>query len=240
MKKMADLYTYGNWSDTFPEFDSEDETKGALSALQWAYDTYGDSIIYASSFGIEGIVLIDLISKVKKDAEIVFLDTGVHFKETYEVIDAIKERFPDLRIHIKKPDLTLAEQAEKHGDELWKSQPNLCCQIRKIIPLRESLAPYDAWISGLRREQSESRANTNYFNKDEKFKKVKVCPLIHWSWKEVWRYVYKHDLPYNKLHDQGYPSIGCEPCTAPAYNVDDLRSGRWAGTQKVECGLHES
>jgi phosphoadenosine phosphosulfate reductase len=92
----------------------------------------------------------------------------------------------------------------------------------------------------LRREQSESRANTNYFNKDEKFKKVKVCPLIHWSWKEVWRYVYKHDLPYNKLHDQGYPSIGCEPCTAPAYNVDDLRSGRWAGTQKVECGLHES
>ncbi|MCG0057150.1 phosphoadenosine phosphosulfate reductase family protein, partial [Escherichia coli] len=78
-----------------------------------------------------------------------------------------------------------AEQAEKHGDELWKSQPNLCCQIRKIIPLRESLAPYDAWISGLRREQSESRANTNYFNKDEKFKKVKVCPLIHWSWKEV-------------------------------------------------------
>ncbi len=151
---MADLYTYENWSDTFPEFDSEDETKEPFQHCSGRMIPTEIQLSDASSFGIEGIVLIDLISKVKKDAEIVFLDTGVHFKETYEVIDAIKERFPDLRIHMKKPDLTLAEQAEKHGDELWKSQPNLCCQIRKIIPLRESLAPYDAWISGLRREQS--------------------------------------------------------------------------------------
>ncbi|MDT2045081.1 phosphoadenosine phosphosulfate reductase [Priestia aryabhattai] len=237
---MMSVYTYENWPNQFPNFDEQDETKGALKALEWAYNHYGDSLIYASSFGIEGIVLIDLISKVKKDAHIVFLDTGVHFKETYEVIEAIKAKFPDLRIQMKKPNLSLQEQAEKHGDELWKTEPNLCCQIRKIIPLKESLAPYDAWISGLRREQSESRSKTEFFNKDEKFKKVKVCPLIHWSWKEIWRYVYKHNLPYNKLHDQGYPSIGCEPCTLPAYNMDDLRSGRWAGTKKVECGLHES
>lgn len=240
MIKLSETLTFETWKEEIPDFAIDDETKGALSALKWAYNHYGDSLVYACSFGIEGIVLIDLISQVKEDATIVFLDTGVHFKETYEVIDAIKEKFPRLKIEMKKPDLTLAQQEEQYGPELWKSDANRCCYLRKILPLEQALSGAQAWISGLRREQSESRSNTQFINQDFRFKKVKVCPLIHWTWKDVWRYVHKKQLPYNKLHDQGYPSIGCEPCTKPAYDLNDLRSGRWTGSQKVECGLHES
>ncbi|MFC3886741.1 phosphoadenylyl-sulfate reductase [Bacillus songklensis] len=237
---MTDRLTFLSWNEDTPDFPTDNETKGAIPALEWAFEHYGDSIVYACSFGIEGIVLIDLISKVKEDAEIVFLDTNLHFKETYEVIDAIKQRFPKLNIVMQKPDLDLKEQEILYGEELWKSNPNLCCNIRKIIPLQRALEGADAWISGLRREQSPSRSKTEFVNRDFRFQKVKVCPLIHWTWKEIWRYVYKFDLPYNRLHDQGYPSIGCEPCTSPAYDLNDLRSGRWSGQQKVECGLHES
>jgi phosphoadenosine phosphosulfate reductase len=237
---LTDRLTFLSWNEDIPDFPTDNETKGAILALEWAFEHYGDSIVYACSFGIEGIVLIDLISKVKEDAEIIFLDTDLHFKETYEVIDAVKERYPKLRITLQKPDLNLTEQATLYGEELWKSNPNLCCNQRKIIPLQRSLEGADAWISGLRREQSPSRSKTEFVNRDFRFQKVKICPLIHWTWKEIWRYVYKFNLPYNRLHDQGYPSIGCEPCTVPAYDLNDLRSGRWAGQQKVECGLHES
>lgn len=238
---MNEKLVYDTWGKAdIPTFSSESDTKGALETLQWAYGHYGDTLVYACSFGIEAIVLLDLISKVKPDAKIVFLDTNLHFKETYETIEKIQERFPRLNIHLQQPGLTLEEQAEKHGEELWKTNPNLCCEIRKVIPLRKAVESHEAWITGLRREQSESRKNTNFLNQDHKFKRIKVCPLIHWTWKEVWRYVYKYDLPYNKLHDQGYPSIGCAPCTLPTHNMEDLRAGRWSGHQKVECGLHES
>lgn len=230
--------SYDHYS--FPSFDEDNETKGALDALRWSYEHYDENeIVYACSFGIEGMVMIDLIAKVKPDAKVVFLDTGLHFKETYELIDEVKERYPQLEIELKKPSLTLEEQKEQHGDELWKTAPNRCCEIRKIIPLREALSGATAWISGLRREQSETRKNTQYFNKDNKFESIKVCPLIHWTWKDVWRYAHKNDLPYNVLHDNGYPSIGCAPCTSPAFNADDMRSGRWTGTGKTECGLHQ-
>lgn len=236
---MAELLTYNNFDSQAPiPFSIENDTKGALEVLQWAYDHYKDEIVYACSFGIEGIVLIDLIAKVKKDAKIVFLDTDVHFEETYKLIEAVKERYPDLQIEMKKPSLTLEEQAGQFGDELWLREPNKCCEIRKVIPLNEVLSNSTAWLSGLRREQGETRKNTEFINKDNKFKSVKVCPLIHWTWKDVWRYAHKNNLAYNILHDQGYPSIGCKTCTKPAINIDDLRSGRWTGSGKTECGLH--
>jgi phosphoadenosine phosphosulfate reductase len=223
-----------------PDFPADSETKGALELLQWAYSHYDeDELLYACSFGIEGMVLIDLISKVNPKARLAFLDTDMHFKETYELIDTIKAKYPLLNIEIKKPGKTLAQQAEEFGDELWKTNPNKCCEIRKVLPLQEVLSGATAWISGLRREQSETRRNTEYLNLDNKFKSIKVCPLIHWTWKDVWRYVHKNDLPYNPLHDTGYPSIGCRTCTLPAFNADDLRSGRWTGTGKTECGLHQ-
>lgn len=234
---MSGIVTYENWQDL--TFSVDDGTKGARSVLEWAYHTYHEEkIVYASSFGAEAIVLIDLIHQVKPDAHIVFLDTDLHFPETYEVIQKIEERFPKLRIEKKKPKLTLDEQAAQFGTALWKRDPNQCCQIRKVIPLHETLITKEAWISGLRREQSPTRANTQFINQDHKFKNIKVCPLIHWSWDDVWAHIRDHNLPYNKLHDQKYPSIGCFPCTQAA--VGDSRSGRWSGTSKTECGLHTS
>lgn len=233
------MLTYKTWEDSFIDFEVDDTYKGALNVLNWAYNHYGDDVVYACSFGIEGIVLIDLISKVKPDAKIVFLDTDVHFKETYETIEKVKENYPTLNIEIKKPALTLEEQAKQFGDELWKTNPNKCCEIRKLVPLKETLTGAKAWISGLRRDQSETRKNTNFINQDNKFQSVKICPLIHWTWKDVWRYVSKHNLTYNPLHDTGYPSIGCSHCTKPAFTMDDLRSGRWSGQNKTECGLHD-
>lgn len=238
---MVEKLTYNN-IDEFPspEFPIDNDTKGALDVLRWAYDHYDhDELVYACSFGIEGMVLIDLISQVNERAHIAFLDTDVHFQETYDLIEKVKEKYPNLNIEIKKPKLTLEEQAQEFGDKLWETSPNKCCEIRKVIPLGEVLSGATAWISGLRREQSETRKHTQFTNKDNKFKSVKVCPLIHWTWKDVWRYAHKHGLPYNILHDNGYPSIGCKTCTKAAFNADDLRSGRWSGTGKIECGLHQ-
>ncbi len=222
--------------DPFENFSPDDEFKGANSILQWAYNTYDSSLVYACSFGAEGIVLIDLISKVKKDAKVVFLDTEIHFQETYDLIDKLKSKYPELNIELKKPEYSLDEQAKLYGSALWKRQPDQCCFIRKIKPLEEVLSGATAWISGLRREQSLSRANTNYVNKDERFQSIKVCPLIHWTWDDVWNYIRVNRLDYNELHDQGYPSIGCIPCTFKPEG--DNRSGRWKGFNKTECGLH--
>ncbi|WP_040209295.1 phosphoadenylyl-sulfate reductase [Neobacillus jeddahensis] len=236
---MNGTVTYENWQQRSGEFPIENETKGAHAVLEWAYSSYSEAeIVYASSFGAEAIVLIDLIHQVKPDAHIVFLDTGLHFPETYEVIDKIEARFPTLRIERKLPKLTLDEQAAEYGSALWKRDSNQCCNIRKVIPLRETLTAKRAWISGLRREQSPTRANTEFVNKDDKFENIKICPLIHWTWDEVWDYIKKKNLPYNTLHDHQYPSIGCFPCTQPAGTDGDSRAGRWVGSGKTECGLH--
>ncbi|WP_421617702.1 phosphoadenylyl-sulfate reductase [Brevibacillus sp. TJ4] len=209
-----------------------------VDVIKWAYGTFGDELIYSCSFGVEGIVLIDLISGVKKDARVTFLDTNLHFAETYDLIERVRERYPDLRLTIKQPDLTLAEQAAIHGDKLWASQPDLCCQLRKVEPLDSALKGAAAWMSGLRREQSPTRAHVQFVNRDERFQSLKICPLIHWKWDEVWQYVRMFDLPYNPLHDQSYPSIGCAPCTRPVAAGEDSRAGRWANLGKTECGLH--
>ncbi|WP_372447563.1 phosphoadenylyl-sulfate reductase [Neobacillus rhizophilus] len=238
---MTNAVTYENWYSISDSFSIQDETKGAKAVLEWAYQNYSDNkIVYASSFGAEAIVLIDLIAQVKPDAHIVFLDTDLHFLETYDVIKRIEERFPSLKIEKKKPALTLDEQAAQYGTALWKRDPNQCCQIRKVIPLRETLTAREAWISGLRREQSPTRKDTEFVNKDEKFKNIKICPLIHWTWDEVWSYIREKDLPYNELHDHNYPSIGCFPCTQAVAGDGDSRAGRWSGSSKTECGLHSS
>lgn len=222
----------------YVRINQELSTSDTLDVIKWGYKTFGDELVYACSFGAEGMVLIDLISKVKKDAKIVFLDTNVHFKETYELIDRVKARYPQLQIELKQPHMTLEEQASLHGAELWNSQPDLCCQIRKIQPLHEALSGATAWLSGLRREQSPTRANTQFVNQDRKFKSIKLCPLIHWTWEDVWNYIKAFELPNNELHDKGYPSIGCEHCTLPVEEGGDERAGRWANTKKTECGLH--
>ncbi|ANU24269.1 phosphoadenylyl-sulfate reductase [Planococcus donghaensis] len=224
--------------DPFKNLVPNDDLKGAADVLRWAYDSYGEDIVYACSFGAEGMVLIDLISKVKSDAEIVFLDTDVHFDQTYQLIDRVKERYPTLNIRMKKPHITLQEQANQFGDKLWGSQPDKCCDIRKVKPLEQALSGAKAWISGLRREQSASRSQTDFINKDNRFKSIKVCPLIHWTWDDVWQYIHLNSLEYNVLHDEGYPSIGCKHCSFAVTTEGDSRDGRWQGFTKTECGLH--
>jgi phosphoadenosine phosphosulfate reductase len=230
--------TYETWDKQAAERMTH-QLKDTIDVLKWGYEQYGEDIIYACSFGVEGIVLIDLISKVRPDAKIVFLDTGLHFKETDDLIEKVKDRYPQLNVERVKPTFTVEEQARIYGDELWKRNPNLCCQMRKIEPLKRTLKGYKAWISGLRREQSPTRRHTEFVNKDKKFHLIKICPLIHWTWEEIWAYVDLNGLPYNELHDRGYPSIGCLPCTSPATDLGDFRSGRWAGFEKTECGLHQ-
>ena len=230
--------TYGSWVEQEDVFQTDNPSKGAVEVLKWAYETYKEELIYACSFGVEGIVMIDLITQVNPEAKVVFLDTGFHFKETYELIEEVQERYPQLDIELKKPLLTVNEQKEQYGDRLWESNPDQCCHMRKVLPLRETLSNATAWLSGLRREQSASRRSTNFINKDDTFESIKVCPLIHWSWDDIWDYVETHQLPYNNLHDQGYPSIGCAPCTLPGDMATGTRTGRWANQTKTECGLH--
>ncbi len=234
---MGNTLSYAAWNDEEVK-KLENSFKDSLDVLKWAFHEYGNDIVYACSFGIEGIVLIDLIYKVKRDAHILFLDTGLHFQETYKLIDKVQQRYPELKIEMLKPELTLSQQADVHGEELWKTEPNRCCYLRKVEPLENALSRYPAWISGIRREQSKSRQQTNYINKDEKFQSIKVCPLIYWKIDEIWMYVKLHQLDYNVLHDQGYPSIGCAVCTLPASDPNDPRSGRWTNFDKTECGIH--
>ncbi|MDR7078080.1 phosphoadenosine phosphosulfate reductase [Neobacillus niacini] len=236
---MSEMLTYDKWDEgkivsfmnTRPDF---------LDVIKWAYREYDDDIVYACSFGAEGIVLIDLISKVNKSAKIIFLDTELHFSETYELIEKVKKRYSSLKIEMIKPQHSLKDQEKWYGEELWKHNPNLCCHMRKVVPLKEALGEVKAWISGLRREQSLTRRNTQYLNKDDKFQKVKICPLIHWTSEDIMTYIDLNKLPYNPLHDKGYPSIGCAPCTKAVSDNGDSRAGRWAGQSKTECGLHES
>ncbi|RXT07804.1 phosphoadenylyl-sulfate reductase [Ammoniphilus sp. CFH 90114] len=229
---------HGLTDEQYEQINAELEQKDALDVLRWGYQTFQDDLVYACSFGAEGVVLIDLIYKVRKDAKIIFLDTHKHFKETYELIDRVKERYPELRIELLESELSLEQQAQQYGDELWKTKPDVCCQIRKVEPLNRALQGSRAWLSGLRREQSPTRANTQFVNKDRKFESLKLCPLIHWTWEDVWNYITLYQLTYNVLHDQGYPSIGCETCTLPVEGGGDSRAGRWAQTKKTECGLH--
>lgn len=234
--KVTRFLTYENWDDSLSGQIMEG-FKDYFDVIKWAYKQYdNEEIVYACSFGAEGIVLIDLISKVNKEASIVFLDTGLHFKETYQLIDEMKKRYPTLKIELKKPELSLSAQEQKYGAELWKQDANLCCFLRKIKPLESVLKGKTAWISGLRRDEF-SRKSVQYINLDKKFQSIKICPLIHWSWEDIWSYIKLNELPYNALHDQGYPSIGCEPCTSPALD-GNIRSGRWVQSDKTECGLH--
>nr|WP_317853523.1 phosphoadenylyl-sulfate reductase [Neobacillus sp. Marseille-Q6967] len=235
---MSEMITFENWDEVKVNSFIESQPD-FLDVLKWAYREYGDEIVYACSFGAEGIVLIDLISKVRKNAKIIFLDTGLHFPETYELIEKVKKRYPTLQIDLVKPKSSLEEQAKWYGEELWKVNPNLCCHMRKVVPLKEALADAKAWISGLRRDQSPARSKTQYINRDLKFHKIKICPIIHWKWEDIMNYIHLNQLPYNPLHDQGYPSIGCAPCTQPVSDSGDLRAGRWAGKTKTECGIHQ-
>ena len=218
------------------------EAKQPQDVLGYAIETYHPKIVLACSFGAEDVVLVDMVHRINPEVPLFYLDTDFLFPETYATRDRIIERYqlkPAQVIQVKSL-LTPQQQAESHGDALWSSHPDQCCQLRKVEPLTRVLKGHDAWITGVRRDQAPSRANAGLIERDEKFTLVKVNPLARWTWADVWTYIKVYEVPYNPLHDQNYPSIGCTHCTAPVAPGDDPRAGRWKNFTKTECGLHKA
>ncbi|HEY8498346.1 MAG TPA: phosphoadenylyl-sulfate reductase [Limnochordales bacterium] len=213
------------------------ETASPEAVLAWALETYGERVCLACSFGAEDMVLLDMGARMRPGLHVFYLDTGLLFQETYRLIQQAAALYP-IRLIRVLPLLSLDEQARQHGEALWSRDPDLCCRLRKVEPLRRFLQGYGAWITGLRRQQSPLRAGTRPVEWDARFGLAKVNPLFRWSRDDVWRYIREHQVPYNPLHDRGYPSIGCRPCTTPVAPGEDERAGRWRGFGKTECGLH--
>ena len=204
----------------------------ASGLLEYAVERFHPRLAVACSFQKEASVVLDLLLGIAPDARVFTLDTHVLFPETYATWKAVEERY-GIEVEVFQGP-SLGRQAAEHGDRLWERNPDLCCDLRKVQPLARALADVDAWVAGLRREQSPSRAATPKLHWDEKHGLWKANPLADWTERDIWNYIYANDVPYNELHDKGYASIGCTHCTTPGGG----REGRWAGTDKIECGLH--
>lgn len=209
----------------------------APDILAWAAERYRPRLTFATGFGAEGCALVDLISRDGLPIDIFTLDTGLLFPETYELWRRLEARY-GVTIRGVRPGLTVDEQASQHGPKLWERHPDSCCEMRKVVPLRVELLQFEAWITAIRREQTPQRANARVVEWDGKFGLVKINPLVRWTKGNVWTYLRDHDVPYNPLHDRGYSSIGCGPCTSAVRPGEDERAGRWRGHGKAECGLH--
>jgi phosphoadenosine phosphosulfate reductase len=225
-----------DWAERF-------EGQPPLDILQWAADHFSPRLAISSAFGPEGLVIIDIaMRKVNPRPPVFTIDTGFLFKETNDLIAKVEQEY-GITVERLHPELTPEQQAEKFGPELYRRQPDQCCYQRKVLPLQKKLRDLDAMITGLRRSQGESRKGAKILQLQETpdgHRYVKINPLAAWSKEEVWWHIVAHQLPYNVLHDQGYASIGCTPdcCTRPVKAGEDERAGRWAGTDKKECGLH--
>ena len=208
--------------------------------LIWAVGRYGRGLTLSVSFGnAEGMVLLDMLSRIDggDEARVFTLDTGFMFEETVRLREETTERY-GLPIEVVRPKLTVTGQAERYGEELYGRQPDLCCRMRKVEPQERALRGYGGWITGIRRDQTPQRARTPVVGWEGRFGLAKIAPLVSWSIDQVRSYAKEHDVPTNLLLEQGYKSIGCEPCTRPVAEGEDPRSGRWSGTEKTECGLH--
>ena len=214
---------------------AELELAPAEDIVEWAVATFGDRFCITSSMG--DAVLAHLASRVAPGIDVVFLDTGYHFAETIGTRDAVAATLPVTVVNVSAPK-TVEEQDAEHGPRLYERNPDLCCALRKVQPLQQSLAGYDAWATGLRRAETRDRVIAPVIGWDEAKGKVKVSPLARWSDEQVERYIARHGVLVNPLVQDGYPSIGCWPCTRRVAPGDDPRSGRWAGLDKTECGIH--
>jgi len=218
------------------------EHQSLEEVLSWCWEMFGDRAAIGTSFQGSGLVIVDHARKAGLDFPIFTIDTGLLFPETH----ALKKRLEDwwhVEIESITPEQTVEQQAETMGSELWKSRPDTCCQMRKVLPLQSKLATLDVWITGVRRGQSEHRQKTGIlelyeFDKLRSHYLLKFNPMVNWSREKVWQYLHAESIPYNELHDRGYRSIGCWPCTRPVNEGQDERAGRWEGFEKTECGIH--
>ncbi len=219
------------------EISASFETATPQEILRWAVDAYHPRLTMATAFGAEGCVLMAMLAEIEPRVHIFNLDTGYQFAETLELRERIQERY-GLRIHLVGADESVAEMESRFGGPIYGTRPDECCRIRKVEPLKQAVKGFDAWISAIRRDQTHARANAAIVEPDGRFELIKINPLANWTKQDVWRYIHDHEVPYNPLHNQGYPSIGCWPCTRPVGIGEDDRAGRWDGFAKTECGLH--
>jgi phosphoadenosine phosphosulfate reductase len=214
------------------------ELEGATAhqVVEWALEQFGERFCVTSSFA--DAVLIHVVSQVAPGIDVLFLDTGLHFQETLDIRDHVAATMP-VNVRSIKPRLSVGQQDGLYGPRLFNRDPDDCCALRKVEPLREALEDYDAWAAGLRRDESPSRANTPLVGFERAKGKVKIAPLAYWTEADVQAYIAEHNVPVNDLiANQGYASIGCWPCTRKTKPGEDARAGRWAMFDKTECGLH--
>jgi len=224
-------------ADSIADIQDAAESWSPQHTLTWAFETFGNGVAISSAFGAEGVVLIDMASRVRNDFRLFTIDTAFLFPETYNLMDRIEEKY-GIAIEKVPSLLSPAEQERAYGSSLWSRDPDLCCSLRKVEPLRRKLTECSAWITGIRRDQTSARAGARRVEWDAKFGLIKINPIVDWNLKQVWRYIYDHDVPYNELHNQDYPSIGCTHCTRAVRPGEDSRAGRWSEFGKTECGLH--
>jgi phosphoadenosine phosphosulfate reductase len=238
-QSSAETVSAPAWSaDELARINTSFRNRTPEDLLGWAAARFGQQLVLTCSFGgASGMVLLDMVARSGRGTPVIFLDTDLLFPETYALAEAAARRY-GVAIERRRPVLTLAEQEIQEGARLYERDPDRCCGIRKVTPLADALRPYDAWISGIRRDQSATRAGTELVQWNARHNLLKLSPLAYWSERDVWRYIHAHQVPYNPLLDQGYTSIGCSPCTRQAGAGEDLRAGRWAGFAKTECGIH--
>jgi phosphoadenosine phosphosulfate reductase len=207
--------------------------------ITWGVEHYAPYFTMATAFGPEGCVILAMLAKIAPETYTFNLETGYQFQETLDLRDRIAEKY-GIEVDLLTPELSVPEYEAVNGGPLYKTNPDQCCFDRKIKTLQRASQVMHAWMSGIRRDQSPDRAKAPIIGWDKKFNLVKISPLANWTKKEVWKLITDEDIPYNPLHDQGYPSIGCWPCTRSVMFGEDERAGRWSGFKKTECGLHTS
>ncbi len=210
---------------------------GPQEILRWAVERFHPRLTMATAFGAEGCVILHMLAEIEPRVRVFNLDTGYQFAETLVLRQRIADRY-GIEVELVGSDTAVADYEKQHAGPVYLSNPDQCCYDRKIVPLRRALVGYDAWITAIRADQSRDRATAQAVSRDHKFGLVKVNPLLRWTRRDVWAFIVSRQVPYNPLHDQGFPSIGCWPCTRPVQDGDDERAGRWAGQAKTECGLH--
>lgn len=215
------------------------ETATPQEIIRWAVEEYAPKLTMATAFGPEGMVIIHMLAGIDRTVPVFNLDTGYQFQETLDLKKRVLEKY-GIDIELRTPGTTVEEYERQHGGPLYTTNPDQCCMDRKIKTLERSAVGMYAWMSGIRRDQSPDRARAPIVGWDKKFNLVKVSPLANWTKKDVWKIITEQDVPYNPLHDQGYTSIGCWPCTRAVTFGEDERAGRWSGFAKKECGLHTS
>ena len=205
--------------------------------LLWAFEEFQGAVTIATGFGAEGVVLIDMAVRINPRVEVFFLDTAFLFPETHELRRRIEDRY-QIEVRVFSAETTPEQQELRFGAKLWSTNPDLCCRLRKLEPLKDALKGRRAWITAIRQDQTLERSNARVVEWDYQWRLVKINPLVRWNYSQVWEYIARNDVPYNPLHDRGYPSIGCTHCTQPVRDGDNQRAGRWAGREKKECGMH--